>query len=34
MKVEPLIPDVAPAPLAAPPGAAPFADVLDALYAG
>jgi flagellar hook-basal body complex protein FliE len=31
MKVEPLIPDVAPAPLAASPGAAPFADVLDAL---
>jgi flagellar hook-basal body complex protein FliE len=34
MNVEPLIPDVAPAPpAAAPPSGAPFADVLDALGA-
>jgi flagellar hook-basal body complex protein FliE len=33
MKVEPLIPDVAPAPAAAPPGGASFAGVLDALGA-
>jgi flagellar hook-basal body complex protein FliE len=33
MKVEPLIPDVAPAPAAATPGGTPFADVLDALGA-
>ena len=33
MRVEPLIPDVAPAPPAAPSFDAPFADVLDALGA-